>query len=115
MAAVLDRPDPLRAELAAPGEQLAESRLAGWGGQLAGELTAGRKDGAAGVGLLVGIRSDHNHLAVPEIGLLPSDGPPADEPHLGRCHAPIKSSRGSSGGGGRRNPWRSDLRVDTEP
>ncbi len=63
VAAVLDRPDPLGVELAAPGEQLAESRLPRGGGQLAGDLAAGRKDGAAGVGLLVGIRSDHDHLA----------------------------------------------------
>ncbi len=47
--------------------------------------------------------------------LLPTDGPLADRPHWGRCHAPIKSGRRSSGGGERHNAWKSDLWVDTEP
>ena len=46
--------------------------------------------------------------------LLPPDGPPADMPHLGRCHAPIRSNRGSSGGGGRHNGRRSVLRTTAD-
>jgi hypothetical protein len=35
-------------------------------------------------------------------------GSPVDTPQSGRCHAPIKSGRRSSGGGGRHNQCRSD-------
>lgn len=86
VAAILDCPDALRVEVAAPVEQLAKARLSGRGGQLAGELPV-----PANTAPQVWVR-----LWVS----LPSDGPPADEPHLGRCHAPIKSSRGSSGAAG---------------
>lgn len=65
VAAVLQRPDPLLIEAPPPVEELAEARLPGRRGQLAGELTGSRKDRAAGVGSFVGVRSDHDHLACP--------------------------------------------------
>ena len=77
------------------------------------ELTGAPQTPPAGVGSLVGIRSDHDHVHSSLRLVVAYDGPPADEPHLGRCHAPIKSSRGSSGGGGRHNRWRSDPWVDS--
>lgn len=42
------------------------------------------------------------------------DGPPVDKPQSGRSHAPIKSRRGSSGGGGRHNACWSDLTIDSQ-
>ncbi len=65
VAAVLDRPDPFGVEASPPGEELAKPRLPGCGRQLAGELTGARKHGAAGMGSLVGVRSDHDHWLRP--------------------------------------------------
>jgi hypothetical protein len=43
------------------------------------------------------------------------DGPPVDKPQSGRSHAPIKSRRGSSGGGERHNACWSDQPIDSDP
>src|SRR4051812_37166693 len=48
---------------------------------------------------------------VPSLGSL-TNGSPADTSQSGRCHAPIRSRRGSSDGGGRHNIRRSDRLVD---
>src|SRR4029077_15336409 len=65
VAAVLDRPDALLLTSSPPCEQLAKARLSCRGGQLAGKLAGSRKYRAAGVGCLVGVRSDHDHLLCP--------------------------------------------------
>lgn len=115
VAAVLDRPDPLAAELPGPGEQpgvparLRAHRLA------ASQLTGERIHRSSGVGRLVWVRSNHDHLLRPfRFSCHWRFGPPADRPHWGRSHAPIKSRRRSSNGGGRHNECRSDLRVDSD-
>jgi hypothetical protein len=47
---------------------------------------------------------------VPSLGYL-TNGSPADTSQSGRCHAPIRSRRRSSDGGGRHNHRRSGLRA----
>jgi hypothetical protein len=65
MAAVLDRPDALWVEVPPPVKQLGKARLAGARRQLTGQLAGSRKYRRAGVALLVGVRSDHDHLPRP--------------------------------------------------
>ncbi len=47
---------------------------------------------ADGVGALVRVRPDHDHLHRPFVGSL-TNGSPADTSQSGRCHAPIRSRR----------------------
>jgi len=43
----------------------------------------------------------------------PKNGPRVDTAQLGRCHAPIRSGQGSTGGGERHNASRSNPKVDS--
>ncbi len=63
--AVLERPDPLPIELARPHQQLAEAALARRRGQLPAGARRERVDRPAGVGLLVCVRPDHDHVHRP--------------------------------------------------
>jgi hypothetical protein len=65
VTAVLDCPDPLWIKTATPVEEFREAGLARGRRQFAGELAGSRKYRAAGVSPLVGVRSDHDHLACP--------------------------------------------------
>ena len=62
MAAVLEREEALAAQLAGPGKQLLVPGVPGLDGQLPFELRAclGNRDG--GVGLLVRVDSNYDHL-----------------------------------------------------
>jgi hypothetical protein len=84
VVAVLDRPDPLVVEAPPPGEQPTKARLPGLDGELAGEPAGSCRYCGTGVGSFVGVRADPIILASPFDWSLPSDGPPADEPHSGR-------------------------------
>ena len=65
MAAVLDRPDPLRVQAPAPEQQIVEGAAFGVD-CLLGDHTAGSfLEGSRGVRLLVGVRPDHDHLHRP--------------------------------------------------
>ena len=65
---------------------------------------------AAGVGGLVGVRSDHDHVGASlRFGRCLRTDLRLTNLTWGDCHAPIKSSRGSLGGGGRHNQWKSVL------
>ena len=103
MATVLDRPNPLAVKPLTPAQH---GEMAGRAGR--DRLAAPQLD-----------RSRHKQpprCALACVGPLRSrscapslrwssltGGPLADKPHWGRCHAPIKSRRRSSGGGGRHN------------
>ena len=84
-------------------------------GQLAGELAAARRHRAAGVGVLVGIRSDHDHLHRPFDWWLPSRRTSGGRTSA-RGDATLLSSRsrGSSEGGERHNDGKSVL-VGRQP
>ncbi len=59
--AVLDRPDPLGVQAASPVEVLGEAGLAGGRSQLVDQLAGAVCHRYRGVGVFVGVRSDHNH------------------------------------------------------
>src|SRR5438094_6494290 len=99
MPAVLDRPHPLAAELARPAQRLEVACLTGPDHALAHDLTRRRIHRPKRVVALVRIRPDHDHLHRPFVWM--STGEADLRPTNltgGRCHAPIKSGRRSSGG-----------------
>ena len=53
------------------------------------------------------VHPDPIMCTVPSLDNRLTDGPSEDKSQSGRCHAPIKSRRRSSGGGGRQNPCQS--------
>ena len=103
-------------ERAAPGEQLLESGARRRRRRSPGELAGCALDRRAGVAALVWVRSDHDHLHSSLRLVMLADGADLRSTHLtrGGCHAPIKSGRRSSGGGGRHNRCRSDPLVDSD-
>jgi len=62
---ILDRADPLCVERSRPAQQLAKASPAGGCGELRSRGGGEDVDRAAGVGLLVGVRPDHDHVARP--------------------------------------------------
>ena len=115
MAAVLERPDPLLVELARPAKQPLVAGVAGPDRQLVDRLGSVRIERGGGVGSLVWVRPDHDHVSRPFVWMTTCE---ADRRWTclsrGGSQAPIRSRRRSSGGGGRHNACRSDRKVDSE-
>ncbi len=65
MPAVLQRPDPLRAEHACPIQHLPEPPGPDLGGLVAEQFAADRRDRGEGVRALVHVRTEHDHRVVP--------------------------------------------------
>ena len=115
VAAVLDRPDPLPVQTPRPGKQLIERPA----------LRATPSDPPAPPGRRINGRARCARslcvsvpitiiCPVPSLGS-PMNGSPVDTAQSGRCHAPIKSGRGSTGGGERHNAKQVRPRVDSKP
>jgi hypothetical protein len=79
--AVLERPDPLAIEPAGPPQELAEASLARRRRQLPAGAGGEGVDRRAGVGLLVRVRADHDHVHRPFN--LTTKRTPADTSHSG--------------------------------
>jgi hypothetical protein len=69
MAAVLERPHALGVQAARPAEHIIERAPPSLDGPLGDQPARRRVDGADGVRLLVGVRSDHDHLHRPFVGI----------------------------------------------
>jgi hypothetical protein len=65
MPAVLQRPHPLGAQAAGPGERRGESAVTDPDRRVAQQLSGARADGGEGVRALVRVRTEHDHHAVP--------------------------------------------------
>ena len=111
--AVLDRPHPLAAERRAPRRSSASNERrsrrhralaehAGRSPRRPPRRVCERLCVSAPITII---------LHRPFVGML-TNGSPADTSQSGRCHAPIRSRRRSSDGGGRHNIGRSDHTVD---
>src|SRR5829696_9178049 len=73
MAAVLDRPDALGVQRAPPVQQPAVPGRGGAHGLAASQLTRERVYRGGGVGRLVWVRGDHDHVLRPFVGMSPDD------------------------------------------
>jgi hypothetical protein len=114
VAAVFDCPHPLLVQPARPAQRGQVARLLGLDLALAALAARSRVDRRQRVRALVRVRSEHDHLHRPFVWFEHRrSGSPADNRHWGRCHAPIKSRRRSSGGGGRQKLSGSDQADDT--
>ena len=115
MPTVLNRPHPLVVQPARPTHRRQMPLLVGLDLAGAAPPAGPRVDGRQRVRALVRVRPDHDHPP-PSLRLVEHrrSGSPADRSHSGRCHAPIRSHRRSSGGGGRHNLRQSDQPVDKQ-
>jgi hypothetical protein len=112
--AVLKRPHALPIQAPSPPDRGQMPRLVSLDLAAAANPTGPPIHRRQGVRALVRVRTDHDHVHRPFVWLI------TDEADLrrttvtrGECHAPIKSRRRSSGGGGRHKLCRSGQAVDT--
>ena len=116
VAAILDRPDPLAVAQATRPPERAFAAGDRRRDRLATQPLAGRRvDSHQRVRLLVRVRANHDHVLRPFVGCHWRSRITRRHTSLGgRSHAPIKSARRSTGGGGRHNRCRSDQLADSD-
>ena len=113
--AVLERPHPLGVQLARPDEHMLDARRARRDRPLAGTARSPhRQRQRCGSACGCPLRS-RSSARSPSLGLPRQTDRRRTDLSWGDCHAPIRSRRRSSDGGGRQNGCRSASRGDTEP